>query len=195
VLEPFDPEEARVVAQMLRRSLNVVPTSSAGRLFDAVSSVLGLVHRSDFEGEAAMALEFAAGRAPLAEAPPYPFGIDKVGDELVLDWGPMVESLLTDRGHVDRAAARFHATLAAWIVDVAKRVGERRVALTGGCFQNRRLTELTLDGLASAGFEPVWHARIPPNDGGISVGQVLAAARLKTVGRLSSRQRGEGRRE
>jgi hydrogenase maturation protein HypF len=77
--------------------------------------------------------------------------------------------------------------LADAITDVARRVGEPRVALTGGCFQNRRLTELVLDRLAADGREAVWHARIPPNDGGISVGQVVAAARVKTPDRLLGR--------
>ena len=104
----------------------------------------------------------------------------------VLDWGPMVEALFAERQHVRRAAARFHATLAAGIADIARRVGEPRVVLTGGCFQNRCLTELTLDRLSDAGLEPVWHSRIPPNDGGISVGQVWAAARVKTPTRIST---------
>ena len=189
-LAPFDGEESRVIAQMLRRTLQVVPTSSAGRLFDAVASLLGLVQRSDFEGEAAMALEFAAEQVPRTASPPvpYPFEVVKTGGTLVLDWGPMVEALVAERTHVARSAARFHATLAAGIVEVVRQAGEHRVALTGGCFQNRRLTELTWDGLVAAGFEPVVHARVPPNDGGISVGQVLAAARVKTTGRLAAPQ-------
>jgi len=194
---PFDSEEARVVSQMLRRSVNVVPTTSAGRLFDAVASLLGLVQKSDFEGEAAMAVEFAAGPAPydLSQSPPYPYRITETHDRLVLDWGPTVEAILADRTDVTRAAARFHSTLAAGIVEVAQRIGERRVALTGGCFQNRRLTELTLDGLEKAGLEPIWHARIPPNDGGISVGQILATARVNTRGPMVSLHAGEGRSE
>jgi len=196
-LAPFDPEESRVVAQMLRRSLQVVATSSAGRLFDAVASLLGLVQRSDFEGEAAMALEFAARAVPADRSsfPAYPYRIVDSDGMLVLDWGPMVRALLDERSELRRAAVRFHVTLAAAIVDVAGRLGERRVALTGGCFQNRLLTELTLDGLRDAGHEPIWHARVPPNDGGISVGQVLAAARVKTRGRFDSVHGGNGRPE
>jgi hydrogenase maturation protein HypF len=181
-LAPFDRVEGRVVRTMLARSVQVVRTSSAGRLFDGVASILGLVHRSDFEGEAAMALEFAAGalRPGAPEAEPYPYQVNRAGNEFVLDWGPMVGALLAERHEVPRAAARFHATLAIGLADIARRVGEPKVVLTGGCFQNRRLTELTLDRLADAGLEAVWHARLPPNDGGISVGQVWAAARFKT---------------
>ena len=144
-----------------------------------------------------MAVEFAAGPAPFdrSRAPPYPIRVTDTEGALVLDWGPMIEAILAERTDVARAAARFHSTLASGIVEVARRLGEGRVALTGGCFQNRRLTELTLDGLVGAGFEPIWHARIPPNDGGISVGQVLATARVKTRTRLDAFPAGEGRSE
>lgn len=185
-LEPFAPGEGRTIATLLRRSVRVVRTSSAGRLFDGVASILGLVHKSDFEGEAAMAVEFAAGPASAdrGSLEPYPFRLERTGDGTVLDWGPMLEAMVKERHEPPRAARRFHATLASGIVAVAREVGLRKVALTGGCFQNRRLTELALDGLTAEGFEPVWHARVPPNDGGISVGQVLAAARVMTVDRV-----------
>jgi len=187
-LAPFDRVEGPVVRAMLRRSLQVVRTSSAGRLFDGVASLLGLVQRSDFEGEAAMALEFAAGEIlpNSPEAAPYPYGVTRENGAFVLDWGPMVEAVFAERQHVRMAAARFHVTLATGIADIARKVGEPRVVLTGGCFQNRLLTELTLDRLSEAGLEPVWHSRIPPNDGGISVGQVWAAARVKTPTRIGT---------
>jgi hydrogenase maturation protein HypF len=187
-LAPFDRIEGPVVGAMLRRSLQVVRTSSAGRLFDAVASLLGLVQRSDFEGEAAMSLEFAAGevRPGSPEGAPYPYRVSRDDGAFVLDWGPVVEEMLAERESVRRAAARFHATLATGIADIARRVGEPRVVLTGGCFQNRLLTELTLDRLADVGLEPVVHSRLPPNDGGISIGQVWAAARVKTPTRIAS---------
>jgi hydrogenase maturation protein HypF len=76
-------------------------------------------------------------------------------------------------------AAKFHNTLVEMIVAVARRVGEERVALTGGCFQNRYLTERTIQRLREAGFEPAWHRQVPPNDGGIALGQALAAALIQ----------------
>jgi hydrogenase maturation protein HypF len=187
-LAPFDRVEGPVVRTMLRRSLQVVRTSSAGRLFDGVASLLGLIQRSDFEGEAATALEFAAGEIQPSspEAVPYPYRVTQDDGAFVFDWGPMVEALFAERQHVRRSAARFHVTLAAGIAEIARRIGEPRVVLTGGCFQNRLLTELTLDQLSDAGLEPVWHSRIPPNDGGISVGQVWAAARVKTPTRIAT---------
>jgi hydrogenase maturation protein HypF len=81
--------------------------------------------------------------------------------------------MINDRS---KAAARFHNTLAAAIVTVARHAGEKRIVLSGGCFQNRYLTERAVTGLRDAGFEPYWHQRIPPNDGGIAVGQIVAAS-------------------
>ena len=95
-----------------------------------------------------------------------------------LDWRPLLAAVLEDlakgvgRGAI---AARIHATLAATIVATAKRVGERRVVLSGGCFQNRRLTEAAARGLRAEGFEVLLHRLVPPNDGGVSLGQVAVA--------------------
>ncbi|MCI0364533.1 MAG: hypothetical protein L0219_11650, partial [Phycisphaerales bacterium] len=86
---------------------------------------------------------------------------------------PMIRLILADPS---KAAARFHNTLAAAIVTVARQAGEERIVLSGGCFQNRYLTERTVTALRAAGFKPYWHQRIPPNDGGIAVGQIVAAS-------------------
>ena len=98
---------------------------------------------------------------------------------LVVDWGLLLEAVLDDvrRGvPVGQVSARFHNALVEIIVTVAQRVCEPRVVLTGGCFQNRYLTERAVRRLREAGFKPYWHQRIPPNDGGIAVGQAVAAA-------------------
>jgi hydrogenase maturation protein HypF len=153
--------------RMLRRSVNSPRTSSAGRLFDAVASFLGLRDRCSFEGQAAMDLEFAVEADPSDDTYPLP------SEGGVLDWEPMVRIILKDPS---KAAARFHNTLAEAIVTVARDIGEERVVLSGGCFQNRYLTERTVTALRTAGFRPYWHHRIPPNDGGIAVGQILAAS-------------------
>jgi hydrogenase maturation protein HypF len=99
---------------------------------------------------------------------------------VVQDWAPMVEGILADieRGlSAGAVAAKFHNALAAAVVAVARHVGETRVVLSGGCFQNRYLTERTVAGLRAAGFQPYWHQRVPPNDGGVSLGQIVAARR------------------
>ncbi|MGO9274810.1 MAG: hypothetical protein ACLQOO_32045 [Terriglobia bacterium] len=100
--------------------------------------------------------------------------------EMILDWAPMIEAILSDVQNsvaIGRISAKFHNALAEAVVVVAKRAGERRVVLSGGCFQNRYLTERTLRRLQAEGFQPYWHQRVPPNDGGIALGQVVAAQR------------------
>ena len=92
----------------------------------------------------------------------------------------MIEALLADlkRGlAVSQISARFHNALAEAIVAVARQIGQQRVVLSGGCFQNRYLTERTIRRLQEEGFRPYWHQRVPPNDGGIALGQVVAALR------------------
>jgi hydrogenase maturation protein HypF len=92
----------------------------------------------------------------------------------------MIEAILADIEQgvsVGIISARFHNTLAEAIVAVAKRIGQNRVVLSGGCFQNRYLTERAVRRLQAEGFRPYWHQRVPPNDGGIALGQVIAALR------------------
>ena len=113
-----------------------------------------------------MELEFAAESAPCDDIYPMEF------DAGILNWEPMIRAIMTEPTY---APARFHNTLAAAIVTVAREVNEERVVLSGGCFQNRYLTERTITELISASFKPYWHRRIPPNDGGIAVGQIAAA--------------------
>lgn len=100
---------------------------------------------------------------------------------LVVDWAPMIVEIIEDlKAKVPNAmvSAKFHNTLTSMIVDVTRRVGEKRIVLTGGCFQNKYLTERTVQQLEENGFKAYWHQRVPPNDGGISLGQVYAAKRM-----------------
>jgi hydrogenase maturation protein HypF len=176
-LGPFLAPERKLLRSMLRQGVNCPLTSSVGRLFDAVASLAGLHAFSQFEGQAAMALEFAIGGESGSDA--YPVALVCDGNGFVLDWGLALEEIRREvRSGVGsgRIALCFHNTLAEMIVAAAKRVGERRVVLSGGCFQNRYLTEQAIRRLRETGFEPYWHRRIPPNDGGIAVGQALAAA-------------------
>ena len=175
-VQSFSDGELALLRQMLAKGLNAPVTSSAGRLFDAVASLIGLRQRAGFEGQAAMELEFAA--EPDASGDGYPFEV-KNSAPLIVDWGPMIEAICDDLRRGCRPgviAATFHRTLAQIIVVVARKVGESKVVLTGGCFQNRLLTETCVSRLRDAGFRPYWHQRVPPNDGGIALGQVVAAA-------------------
>ncbi len=185
LMASFQASEKRLLHQMLVRGIRSPMTSSAGRLFDAVAAMLGVRDIVHFEGQAAMELEFAVDRSVRFQ--PYPFAIidedPRTGSdgtwrpEVTVDWGPMVQSIL-DEIHEGSSrgvlAARFHHTLAAMILRVAEKAGLARVVLTGGCFQNKYLTEQTVQILSDHGFRTYWHQRIPPNDGGIALGQIAA---------------------
>ncbi|MEP6603292.1 MAG: carbamoyltransferase HypF [Spartobacteria bacterium] len=174
LLTAFDPGELSLIRQMLEKRINAPLTSSAGRLFDAVAGLIGLRSRASFEGQAAMELEFAL-QSGIEDR--YSFSLrDK--SPLVLDWQPAVLEIIDDlREQQSRSimAAKFHNMLTETIIAVARKIGEPKVVLSGGCFQNRYLAERTIDRLWAEGLHPYWHQRIPPNDGGISLGQVFAA--------------------
>jgi hydrogenase maturation protein HypF len=177
---------------MLQRKLNSPLTSSAGRLFDAVASLVGLRQTIRFEGQAAMELEFAIGGIETDEAYQLRIGdcglqIEKAEGgkrkaEMILDWQPMVEMILADVKNgvsAGKISAKFHNALAEGVVAVAKIFGFNRVAISGGCFQNRYLTERVVRRLHEEKFLPYWHQRVPTNDGGIALGQIVAALRAQ----------------
>jgi hydrogenase maturation protein HypF len=159
--------------RILERRVNSPVTSSAGRLFDALASLLGLLQKSEFEGQAAMRLEFAIPESPeLIGA--YDFGL---GRSTSVDWEPMIRSVLGDI-HAGIApkivSTRVHNTFVDMIVAVARRECLIDVVLSGGCFQNRYLLEQTVRALRSSGHRVFWNQQIPINDGGVAVGQVIA---------------------
>ena len=175
----FEPTERRVLGAMLARGLNAPVTSSAGRLFDAVAALAGVRQRASYEGQAAAELEWAAGEG--ANGARYDLALRPADGDgpLVVDWLPALAAIVADlRAGIPAAivSAKFHDGLAAAIAEVAAVIGEPRVVLSGGCFQNKRLTESTVAALRARGLEPVWHRRVPPNDGGIALGQAAWAA-------------------
>ena len=171
-------KELSLVDAMIARRFQTVETSSSGRLFDAVAALVGLGGRVTFEGQAAIALESVA--LPGVDAH-YAFHVND-NDPLELDMRPAVEEIMRDLslgaavGHI---SACFHNTVAAAIVHVCQRLRKReglnRVCLSGGVFQNMYLLERTVKDLSSGSFEVFLHAIIPPNDGGISLGQAVIA--------------------
>ena len=115
-----------------------------------------------------------------SESRAYPLQLDEKAGACVIDWRPAIESIVADvKTGVERSviAARFHNGLANSVVQVARRIEYEKVVLSGGCFQNRYLTERAVLRLREEGFRPYWHQRVPPNDGGIALGQVVAALR------------------
>ncbi|MGD0808635.1 MAG: carbamoyltransferase HypF [Acidimicrobiales bacterium] len=179
------PAELAALQRQLERGIQCVPTSSMGRLFDAVSSLLGARHAVSYEAQAAIELEVLAGPHLAAALPPYHFQV--AGDQI--DPGPLLREMVDDlrRGWAPGAlAARFHIAVASLIAELAERLGQRtgvgRVALSGGVFQNvllLRLARAQLDGLQ---MQVLTHRLVPPNDGGLALGQaVIAASRRRSV--------------
>jgi hydrogenase maturation protein HypF len=174
--------EVELIGQMLDQKINCPTTTSAGRLFDAVAALLDLRQQVAFEGQAAMMLEFIADES---ERVSYPFDLSEDSPDGVLevDWEPTIRRVLEDIESgvsSDLVAARFHNMLVDAIEAVATTIGDPKVALSGGCFQNRLLAERTARRLRSRGFDVLTHHQVPCNDGGISLGQIaVAAARLQ----------------
>lgn len=177
-------DELRLFGRMLSNGINSPLTTSAGRLLDAAASLAGIVQRASFEGHATMALEHAIGFSPGDASYEFPVvrrAENQKDASCVVDWVPAIRALLLDieeKRPVAQIAAAFHNGLINAIVNVSQHIGEPRVVLTGGCFQNRYLTEHTVTGLCAAGFKPYWHRRLPPNDGALAAGQAVWATRL-----------------
>ena len=176
-------EEQAVIAAQVAQGINTPLTSSCGRLFDAVAALLDLCETITFEGQAAIALEMIASQGPVD---PYPFSIGEQDGKRVIKVGGLIAALASDAEDgkdVSHIAARFHHTVARMIGDAAahisRQTGIRDVVLSGGCFQNRLLTDLTAAVLGASGLRCLTHRQVPCNDGGISLGQAaVASARL-----------------
>ena len=173
--------EIAVQCLMAEKHLNCVTTTSAGRLFDAVSALLGIRRVSTFEGEAAMYLEAAAENFGVSTALPPPLLFEAAGF-FRLPTRAIFQRLAAARRKGEdpaRLAAEFHAMLAASIVAgcraVREATGLSTAALSGGVFQNRLLLRLVTEGLAADGFTVLRHHLIPPNDGGLALGQAVHA--------------------
>ena len=182
------PEEAHLVHQMLQRRFNTPLTSSCGRLFDAVAALAGLRHRVGYEGQAAMQLEarVAVGENDAGDAS-YPLPVRGNHFPLELDWRPLLKAVWEDisrKRSVEEISSKFHASVIQALVEVSRRIrqeaGLERVVLSGGCFQNRILSEGLIQQLRAEGFRVYYHTVVPPNDGGLSLGQgYIAANQLK----------------
>jgi hydrogenase maturation protein HypF len=179
----LDPREVALVRTQVTRQLNAPVASSAGRLFDAAATLLGIRDVAEYEAQAAIELELAAGERV---GVPLPVRFGRVDGLLVYDPRPTLAGLLEGLGHgrtPAALAADFQATIAEvtrqLLRDATERTGVRIVCLSGGVFQNRRLTAGLLRSLAGDGFEVFINRQVPVNDGGVSYGQAaVAAARL-----------------
>ena len=174
-----DPKQVRAVSSMIANRIQTIETSSCGRLFDAVASILGIRHETTYEGQAAIELEMRATGASGS----YPFYID-AAEPFQVDMRPAIEALVSDLlagSSAGEISARFHKTIAEVIAAGCQRVraseGLARVCLSGGTFQNLRLLGLATAALREKGFEVFVHRRVPANDGGLALGQAVIAAR------------------
>ncbi|GGY43076.1 carbamoyltransferase HypF [Streptomyces djakartensis] len=176
------PEELGILERQLARGVACVATSSMGRLFDAVSSLVGVCHRAGYEAQAALELEAAATLAWDADGSAYGFGFAAGA----FDPAPVLRALVTDLRRGTPApvlAARFHRAVARAVAEICRRArrdtGLAVVALSGGVFANALLEEECARLLAGAGFAVLRHGEVPPNDGGLSLGQLVVAAHLR----------------
>jgi len=171
----FKPLNLPFLQQLWQRKTSPM-TSSVGRLFDGVSALLNLVTTVSFEGQGAIALESQV--LERADFPSYPYGLEISESKIIIDWRPMIreitEEISTHHQTIAAIASQFHQTLIQIIIDIAQRQGLENVVLSGGCFQNRYLLDQAIVQLRQAGFTPIWPTQVPPNDGGLCLGQLLA---------------------
>ena len=183
LLPDMPKPEAKLIARQIERRINCPPTSSMGRFFDAVAALLGATPEATYEGQPAMELEaMASGTAGFSL--PYAYGFT----DSVIDLRPVVRTIVEDlqRG-VEREllAARFHETVAALTVEACRRIrddgGPSEVVLSGGVMQNALLVSRLLELLPAAGLRCHTHKEVPPNDGGMSLGQAIVAASIEML--------------
>jgi len=190
---PWDPaipavaavttSEQALLAGMLRSGTGCVPATSVGRLFDAVSAVLGVCQQADYEAQAAIELEAVIGTPPAVAGEIPDMTVSQRPEGLVVDPAGVLASLVRDVAAdvpVSVSAWRFHASLARAVRTVARHVrdteGVQTIGLTGGVFQNAVMTTECARSLSEDGFDVLVHRRVPPNDGGLALGQTMIAA-------------------
>jgi hydrogenase maturation protein HypF len=180
------------LSQMIARGINSPLTSSLGRLFDAVAALLGLplgAATQLYEGQAAIELEIQAKQKPQLESYPYSIETGSEQTPALLDVAPIIRAIVGDMQQgvsVPQIANRFHRSIAALLANVCeetrKQTGLNIVALSGGVFQNRLLLEQLLTLLENMAFSVYINRRVPPNDGGLCLGQIaIAAAQLRAT--------------
>jgi hydrogenase maturation protein HypF len=177
MFEVVPRQQTTAVEMMLTRNMRTVETSSCGRLFDAVASILGLCHDVTYEGQAAIELEMVAREVPGS----YPFQLTGT-DPFQIDMRRTIEAIVRDfldGAPASQISARFHRTLAHVILNSCLHIREsanlNRVCLSGGVFQNLRLLTQAVEALRGHAFEVFIHRQVPPNDGGLSLGQAVIA--------------------
>jgi hydrogenase maturation protein HypF len=171
----FSPKQRDILLHVIAQGTHAPLTTSAGRLFDAAASLLGIRQQCSFEGQAAMELEYVAMQCPASKQKP----VKAMVSGSMLDWGPLMLDMCNAFQNGESRAVlawRFHAWLADALAAIAAQSGNSQIVLSGGCFQNKLLLECAIDALRARGLCPYWHRHVPCNDGGISLGQASVAA-------------------
>lgn len=181
-LDKIPEEEIKIIKEQIEKGINTPFTSSMGRLFDAVSSILGICNEATYEGQPAIELEMTIKDNNSEEY--YKGEIEKENDAFIIRVKPLFEEILDDIGKIPNShiSAKFHNTIARMIVDLSTLIREETrintVVLSGGCFQNRVLLEKSLGLLKGEKFKVYIHSNVPCNDGGISLGQAIIGGRV-----------------
>lgn len=173
-VQSFTAKELHILNMALKTKLNTPKSSSMGRLFDAVASLLNLCQLNGYEGQAASCLEAAASLSNTTEIYACPFVPTQ---PIIINWQEMFQQIVIDLPvlSAELIAAKFHNTLADVVLRIAQQAGEKQVVLSGGCFQNVVLTEKVHQVLECAGFQVYSHEQIPSNDAGLALGQLYYA--------------------
>lgn len=176
-IQAFSKNELKILKEMLKKDISCVLTSSVGRIFDAISSILGLRQFTDFEGQAAMELEFEGEKFKTNKYYLFEIINDNESEPIIISWSKMIHEIIEDMKNnisISEIACKFHNMLVEIIIEIAKIISIEKIVLSGGCFQNKYLTEYSIKRLTEENFKPYFHHKIPPNDGGISLGQLIA---------------------
>ncbi|MFY0609553.1 MAG: carbamoyltransferase HypF [Candidatus Atelocyanobacterium thalassa] len=174
-LKEFSKQELSLLQQMLSLNINTFLTTSVGRLFDGVAAILGICYENTFEGQSSMMLEHATISSETEDS--YTYTIRETKYPYIVDWKPIIKEIIQDllsKVPYGEISVKFHNTLAEIIVDIAKISQIKNILLTGGCFQNKYLTERVIFRLEQENLVPFFHKHIPSNDGGIALGQIIA---------------------
>jgi hydrogenase maturation protein HypF len=184
-LQEIPDQTQHLLRQMITQGINSPLTSSCGRLFDAVSALIGIRNYNSYEGQAALELEMTI--AADDHLTPYPYDLDSSSGRHIFEPATTIKAIVNDlleKTHCGAISQRFHLTLAHMLVETCERVrqqtGVAKIVLSGGVFQNRFLSETAIFTLRLKGFEVFSHGLVPPNDGGLALGQAAIAGHLTT---------------
>ncbi len=183
-VKKLDKKKSKVLQRMLDQGINISLTSSVGRLFDAVASLIGIRDTVNYEGQAAIELEMAIEESPKSKVKTQNYGytIKKDKDIYIIDMEETIRGIVEDlkrRSPKEVISLKFHNTIVELVVEMAKKIrkdtGLKEVALGGGVFQNMFLLTNAYNELKKVGFKVYIHAKVPTNDGGLSLGQAVIA--------------------